>query len=493
MKLLRKIFTTNECRFLFFVLLFFSLLRLPSLFEPLWYGDEGIYQVVGRALLHGRILYSGIWDNKPPLLYLTYALVNADQFLVRLLSYLAGIFSVYGFYLLTKELFTKPSIRYASTTLFALLFALPLTEANIANAENFLLVFLVFAGLLIFKSTEDTTPGKRKKQLFIAGLLIGIAFLYKIVAALDLAAFILFLTFLALPKKIVLNKNTFTNTFLSILPLLAGFVLPVLLTIIYFLLVGSLSAFINAAFSNNISYVGYKNFFLFPQGLLVAKLLVLLGFVFYVFRKRALFSKATLFIFLWFAFSLFNVFFSQRTYAHYLLVGITSFSLLCGLVYSENRSRGISVALLIIIFFATFSVFNIINPQYIFTYYRNFVDYTVGNKSTTSYQAFFDKDVPEDYAVAYFIKNHLKKDETIFLWGNSAQIYTLSGTLPPGRYAVAYHISSQEAINETQIAIDEKKPRFLIIQPDTSVPQLLLRAYSYRVTIGATSIYERTL
>ena len=103
MKLLRTIITTTESRFLGIILIVFSLLRLPSLFEPLWYGDEGIYQVLGRAVLHGTTLYQGIWDNKPPFLYLTYALVNADQFAIRLLSFLAGILSVYGFYLDRKS------------------------------------------------------------------------------------------------------------------------------------------------------------------------------------------------------------------------------------------------------------------------------------------------------------------------------------------------------------------------------------------------------
>lgn len=492
MKMLRQIFSKNEGRFLFFLLLAFSFLRLPSLFEPLWYGDEGIYQVLGRAMLHGRILYSGIWDNKPPLLYITYALVNSDQFLIRLLSYLAGIFSVYGFYLLTKELFARPKIRYVSTTLFAILFAIPATEANIANAENFLIVFLVFAGLLVFKSTESYLE-KRRKQLFIAGLLVGVAFLYKIVAVIDLSAFILFITFLSLPKKIKFNKNTFINLFHHVLPLLTGFMLPLLSTIIYFLLTGSLSAFFSATFINNVSYVGYKNFLFIPQGFLIVKIILLMMFTLFIFWKRDSFSKASLFIFLWFAFSYFNVFFSQRAYTHYLLVGITGFSLLAGLVFSEKSSRRLSVALLIISLFTTFSVFNFMRPQRIFAYYNNFFTYAIGKKSTTSYQEFFDEDVPEDYAAAGFLKNHIKKNETIFIWGNSAQIYTLSNTLPPGRYTVAYHIGSPEALSETQSAIDEKKPRFLIIQSNAPVPQLIFTAYTYKATIGKITIYERTL
>ena len=28
-------------------------LRIPSLFEPYWYGDEGIYLTIGQAMRHG--------------------------------------------------------------------------------------------------------------------------------------------------------------------------------------------------------------------------------------------------------------------------------------------------------------------------------------------------------------------------------------------------------------------------------------------------------
>src|SRR3989344_3188483 len=47
-------------------------LRFRSLFEPFWYGDEGIFAAVGRNLNQGGVLYQTAWDNKPPMIYLTY-------------------------------------------------------------------------------------------------------------------------------------------------------------------------------------------------------------------------------------------------------------------------------------------------------------------------------------------------------------------------------------------------------------------------------------
>src|SRR3990167_3724477 len=64
--------------------------RFPSLFEPFWYGDEGIFAAVGRNLNHGGVLYQTAWDNKPPMIYLTYAaifkLFGVSMFWLRLVT-----------------------------------------------------------------------------------------------------------------------------------------------------------------------------------------------------------------------------------------------------------------------------------------------------------------------------------------------------------------------------------------------------------------------
>ena len=158
--MLGKIEKTIDCWFLIATLFFFFLLRLPSLFEPYWYGDEGIYQVMGMGINHGRLLYRDIWDNKPPLLYMLYAFFSSDQFTIRLVSLLFGLATVFVFYLLAKKLYSlQPNGRKTvlwTTGIFAILFGLPLLEGNIANAENFMLLPILTAGLLIYNSTNYT-------------------------------------------------------------------------------------------------------------------------------------------------------------------------------------------------------------------------------------------------------------------------------------------------------------------------------------------------
>ncbi|HZJ18196.1 MAG TPA: glycosyltransferase family 39 protein, partial [Patescibacteria group bacterium] len=191
MKTLGKLEKSFGTWFLIFTCFFFFILRLPSLFEPYWYGDEGIYQAIGLRINSGGILYQNAFDNKPPLLYVFYSFFNSDQFMVRLGSLFFGILAVIAFYFLAKKLFEKKLAVFSSTGFFALMFAIPLFEGNIANAENLMLFPLILAGFLIFSNREKM----KNKFFFLAGLLTGLAFLFKVVAVFDFAAFFIFILF----------------------------------------------------------------------------------------------------------------------------------------------------------------------------------------------------------------------------------------------------------------------------------------------------------
>src|SRR5205085_2298077 len=139
MKLFSRSEKNKQYWYLILASLAFFLLRFPSLFEPNWYGDEGIYQTIGLAMNRGRMLYTQIWDNKPPLLYVLYALFQSDQFTIRLISLIFGIGTLIAIYVFSQKLFQQKTISMLVTSLFGFLFAIPFFEGNIANAENFIL------------------------------------------------------------------------------------------------------------------------------------------------------------------------------------------------------------------------------------------------------------------------------------------------------------------------------------------------------------------
>lgn len=488
LKHMKRIITYFDSWFLIFIVFVFSLLKIPSLVEPYWYGDEGIYQVIGMAMRSGRVLYQGIWDNKPPLLYVIYAIFNGDQFSVRFLSLIFGIASVVAFYFLAKKLFSNKYSVYLSTAVYSFLFSLPLLEGNIANAEN----FMHFPTILAFFLILNFYGKKNFKIFFISGVLLSLAFLTKIVAVFDFAA--LFLTILILRfYEGSLLKINFKKIFLGFTEEMIfslGFVLPVLLSIVYFFFKGALSDYFRAAFSQNVGYVGQGNYFLFPMGSLIVKLLVLITTILLVLKFRKKTGIAGVFILLWLAFSIFNTLFSARPWTHYLLVLVPSFSLLLGLIIENKKIAKVTIPILLITLFLIFSNFKLYKKN--IAYYDNFLQFVFGSKSIQRYQSFFDGITPRDYEIARFIQMKTDSEEKVFLWSDSGQIYALSNKLPPGRYIVAYHLTMfNNAEEETRDVLNKTKPKFIIQTKDSQQISQYLASYELRYKIQGANIYER--
>ena len=452
----------------------FFLLRFPSLFEPLWYGDEGIYQAIGSSLNSGMTLYKEIFDNKPPLLYWLYSLFGSDQFAIRLVSLIFGILSIIIFFLVCKKLFkTQSKICYLSTVIFTILFGLPMFEGNIANAENFMLLPIITSSLLVIS----------QKRFFIAGVILGLAFLFKIVAIFDLSAFLVFC--------FIINFNSQKRN-INLSSIALGFSLPIVLVSLYFLVNGAFSDFIKAIFLTNIPYVNYGNKIGNLPILLFVKLVLLGIFVIYLLKKRKNINTSSLFILIWFAFSVFNALFSQRPYTHYLLVLLPSFSLMIGLIFFDKKNiKQIFIFLLIIIIILA-KVFGIPKIEKNIRYYQNFISYIKNGKTTTSYQNFFDRNTPIDYEIARFIKPKLQKDDKIFVWGNNAQLYELTNTLPITKYVVAYHITSyKDGVSVLTSALEKMKPKYVVIMPNQKTIPYSLTNYFNKIKIGNANIYER--
>lgn len=497
MKILDKVEKSKSFWSLLSISFLFFLLRFPSLFEPDWYGDEGVYQTVALALRNGRLLYSQIWDNKPPLLYLIYAALNSDQFSLRLLSLIFGFLSIILFYKLASKLFKNSRTSVILTFVFALLYGLPLFEGNIANAENFMSLPTLISANLILNLKE--TSQKKLLKIFLAGLLLSVSFLIKTVAVFDLAAFLIFLMFFKDNKFFSLLKN---RTYLAyevkkIILFLSGFSIPIIITVFFFIFKGALSSFLSATLFSNVGYVGYGNKLLIgnisiPQGLLLLKLTILFCFIAFLFLQRKRISVFTSFILIWFSFSLFNALFSQRPYIHYLLVLLPSLVLLLGIIFENIKYR--------VLFFALF-LFSLILISKTFgtydktiSYYINFIDFIGGKKTVANYQKFFDKETPTNYEIAAFIKGSTSANDNIFIWGNNAQVYNLTLKLPPGRYTVAYHITGvKNGLSETQKSLFDKKPKIIIIMPYMNSYPFSLNNYSFRINLNGTLIYERIL
>lgn len=499
MKLLSRLQNNKFTWYFLIICIVFVLLRLPSLIEPYWYGDEGIYEVIGKAMSHGEILYRDIWDNKPPLLYLIYASAQGDQATVKAFALFVGLAAVIAFCILAYKFFHNSKTTMTITALFVFLFGTPLLEGDIANAENFTLFFSILSGFLIYQlATKGQSPNIRRDKLLTVGLVLGIAFLLKIVVVFDLIGFAFFLFLLHLPDTLSrAHMKQLTKSYLSQISfLLIGFLVPFLITIISFASMHNVKYFIQATFLGNVDYVAYQNvLFGIPQGLLIIKVILLFVGMVLLVRYRNRFATQSLFITIWLLFSLFNAFFSGRPYTHYVLVILPSLCLLLGLGLANHNLRQkrlqLTTFFAIVVFIGTQFLFY---PAHTIFYYPNVISFLTGNETITDYRAFFDAKTPRDYELAAFIRKNTQPSDKVFIWGDNAQVYALSGKLPPTKYTVAYHLTQNNvAVAETQREIEAAKPKYIITMDETPPLPFSLPVYIMLFRIPGATIYERHL
>lgn len=443
------------------VLVFF--LRLPSLFEPFTYGDEGIYLTLGQAIRRGVVLYREIHDNKPPLIYLLAALAeNFSSY--RLLLFIWSLVTVYVFFKLAQQLLpqnkqslffanaqNKPAI-IASTSIFALLTSIHTFEGNVANAENFMLLPIIGGFLLILKNLDLNKPC----LFFLSGTLFSLAALLKVPAAFDFLAALIFIFLIFFEKKLYPLRST--------LYVLSGFFLPFLLTFVYFAFQGALRQYLEAAFFQNIPYLASwtpdkPQVLTLPLPLLSRALLVALVILaLFILRKKV--SQAAKMVLIWFFFSLFAALLSSRPYPHYLLQALPSLSLSFGLFLKKSFEKLIPL-FLIFIFSFSFLVFRFWHYPNL-SYYLNFYQFAFKMKSQEEYFSYFGPQAKTIYQVADYLQSHTQPEEKIFIWGDQPSIYALSRRLPVGRYTVAYHIVDFDGYQETMKVLREKRPSLII-------------------------------
>jgi len=130
----------------------FTVLRLPSLLQPHWYTDEAGYASAGREMLHGRVPYSDIWNNKPPLHLATVGavvrLAGSSETALHLLTFAFGAIALAGAAYLSVHVFSP--LKAATVTLLAAgLLGLPLFDADLAIPESLLIAPATWAAAIV--------------------------------------------------------------------------------------------------------------------------------------------------------------------------------------------------------------------------------------------------------------------------------------------------------------------------------------------------------
>ena len=462
-KILEKIHLPN---WLVGVLALVLLLRIPSFFEPYYYGDEMIYLTLGQGVRQGLTLYAQIFDNKPPLLYLT-AAIAGNLFWFKVILAFWSLTAVVTFWKLAKG--------KVATLIFALAITLPLLEGNTVNAELFMILPSLLA--FYFLLSKTLTP----KLLILSGALFGIATLFKVPAAFDLPVIIAFWLF---TKQANLFKN---SVYLAL-----GFAAPILISFIWYFFAGALPEYVRAAFLQNIGYLGsMKPDINIPFFIRMVAVLVGLAAIF-IFRKKL--SGNFILFCVWTLFSLFAVTLSQRPYPHYLIQVAAPASFLLAMFFKQNsREQAFAVIPLTLIFFIPF-FYKFYNYDTL-AYYQRFVNFAAGKTNKDAYFKSFSAETPRNYEIANFLATSSHTNERVFIWDSDAPtIYALSRRLSPIKYTVPYHVDDYSNKKEVLDDLSQNPPRFIVLTdkfPLREIMDLIRQKYILIAQIDDANIYSK--
>lgn len=466
------------------IILLNFLLRIPSLWEPVSYGDECIYLSLGQALRKGAVFYRDIHDNKPPLLYLMAALANGKLSYFRAISLIWNSINIWLIALVAQKLTKKQWTGPLAASLFLIFSLFP--EGWVANGELFMIMPATLAFWLVLKAKEK----KQTALWFLAGLCFSVAFLFKVPVGFDFAGFLLaFFVFKIKKLKNLLGLFKDKNLYLTLM----GFLLPIFLSIFYYAQKNAFTPYVRSALLQNIGYLsswGGSNSGLYQRAII---LLLVTGLI-WRWRKQLGFSFYSPVLIT--AFGLFGVFLAERPYPHYLIEIAPWAALFLTVLFVQKRAKQFIISTLII-FLTLLGVIKFNFWWYpLAPYYRNFARFALGQIDKQEYFRFFGDKTLDDYQLARYLKNMTQPNEPLFVWGDSACVYALAERTPIGRYTVAYHIKDFDGFEETIQATKKEKSQYIIklSNEKTNFPQLeslLASHYVLAKKIGNALVYYR--
>lgn len=475
-------------------LVFLVFLRLPSLFEPAWYGDEGIYATIAQQLNKDQLLYRDIWDHKPPGLYMIYTLSDLfpnvstgnlinNIFVYKLINILTGVISIILVFKLSKLLFPQVKnnkhniIIFVITLLSTIGIGSTIWEGNIFNAENVFIPISLFA--IYYYLSNDPKTQITLKTTFIVGLIFGFALFIKI-HPLFSALTILWLICLKITKGIPqINLRLIKKLVIFFLVFLLGLLLPMIISYGYYLIMGAGKDFIFAVWSYNFKYSSdYEPAgmgFVLLRDTIIRRLLfvsfTILVMTYLWFKEKI--TYRTLFIFSWAVMTFFAVKLSSRVYLHYFLQLVVPLSLLIGLaisqiIYEKNKYQMLLKASHIILFI--YLLLNLgfdgkaLKPGYIKPkkYYTNGYSYMFNPSHKEEWYKVFNNNATDYKMLSELLEEY--KNEKIFVWGSKPWLYYLLEADTVSKYIVHFHVSDPKQLakeinnNDTQlIVIDQTR------------------------------------
>ena len=431
------------------------LLRLPAFFEfgINNNGDEGLYFLIARDWIAGKLPYTEIWDNKPIGIYLIYSLgiilFGSSVFSTAIMACIAVTLTCFILY----KFGTSIGNGQRQVGLIAGLLYATFSTGNdelAANTEIFFAIFTTFSFYQLFQVNTENSIRHNSLRLLIIGLAMGIALSLKQVVIFEFIAIVI-LTAIALrflPPKA--KKYRLKYLCQSYLCLLSGFLLPTFLIASYFLINGHFNDYISANFTANLLRIGGERVTLvsLASGLIIQvkrNLFLSIGLLSIPLYMRKIGKKnlgenrKLTYLLVWIFAAILGISSPKSFYSNYFIQVLPSLALLNAYLINSVALRmnenGTVKKIILLNFILITPIFNNLYPQiqlsgkYVyFRSIRGIEDW--GNTPA---------------AIARYLNQRVSSSEYVYVFNYYAAIYCLVPAKVPTRYAFPLFITTKLA------------------------------------------------
>jgi hypothetical protein len=417
------------------LVLLIVLVRLPGIFEPAWYSDDGFFTTIAWAWSRGLPLYSGVFDNSPPMIYWLYDLAQRLGSLEHhVVTQLWATAAVVVAALLTLDISRRVLPRWPAAlaaTLAGLALSLPVLDGDLMNVEVAALPFFLGALRLAFS--------RRAALVFASGTLLGIAVLTRPSFAVEACA-------LALP--LLASPGRLRRIALAV----CGGALPVAAAAVALASQGSLVPYLAVVMPADHAYLIWSN-----GGTLLPLLVRLTALTAAsLIGLRSARTPAARLASVWLPAAIAAASLTPREFSHYAQEAIPALSFTVAMVAGRVRRRWLVVvpaALAVILGSeATLilpaeetSLVNWTGPPRVLLhnfsyqqtpgYYSNFFDLALGRESAATYADRFPQSFAIDRSETEFLKAQPgAAGSRLIVLGDRPWLYVKASMLPGSRY-----------------------------------------------------------
>jgi len=399
-------------------------IRLPSLLHPQPIDSEAMYSVVANEIVDGGRPYADAVERKPPLLFWTYAAIFkvAGKFNWKALHIMALVWTLgamAGLYVIGRELFDRNTGLIAA--LFYSVFQPWWTWKTLAfDAEMLMNLPIIWAWAIAFGRSSS----RLRPELFPAGALLGAAFLLKqpaAIAAVPLGIYLL------LPSYRASRSLTRTNSVIQATIFTVGFFAVLGLVTIVLWKQGILhDAFYWTIADHDIPHVFWQKGIVITLAFLGVCLPLVIGAMMACRDKSEIWARrpperTALFGLL--VASAMGAAAGARFYPHYYVQLIPPLALLAAPYYARLWSRTIRPP------------HWLLRPAVTYAW----LGLTVIAFSIEHWTRLAPRRVPSE--AARYLSTHSSRDDRIFVWGQTPEIYLDAYRRPASRYITTFPLT----------------------------------------------------